>query len=69
MNLGANLLLDLVFDRLRTPVTVEADVLSSLLAFYKRFWKRGTAEEDFLGSCRKCILSLISLMRKLLEKH
>ena len=31
---GTNLLLDfLAFDRLRTPVTVEADILSSLIVF------------------------------------
>ena len=50
----------IVFDRLRTPVTVEADILSSLIVFYTLFCKRATAEADFLGSCRKYILSLIS---------
>ena len=58
---GANLLLNfLAFDRLRTPVTVEADILSSLIVFHNWFCKRATAEEDFLGSCRRYILSLIS---------
>ena len=34
--MGANLLLNfLVFDRLRTPVTVEADILSSLTDFVR----------------------------------
>ena len=33
--MGANLLLHfLVFDRIRTSVTVEADILSSLIVFY-----------------------------------
>ena len=54
---GSNLwLYFLVFDRLRTPVTEEAD----LITFYNWFCKRATAEADFLGSCRKYILSLIS---------
>ena len=44
---------------LHTPVTVEADILSCLIVLYNWFSKR-TAEEDFLGSCRKYILSLIS---------
>ena len=58
VTVGANLLLHfLVFDRLRTPVTVEADSLSSLIAFYNWFCKRATAEADFLGCCRKYILS------------
>ena len=58
---GANLLLHfLVFDRLRTPVAVEADVLSSLIVFHNWFCKRATAVADFLGSSRKYILSLIS---------
>ena len=58
---GANILLHfLVFDRLRTPVTVEADILSSLIVFYDWFCKRNTGEADLLGSCRKYILSLIS---------
>ena len=36
MTVGANLLLYfLVFDRLRTLVTVEAHILSSLIVFYK----------------------------------
>ena len=62
MTVGANLLLNfLVLDRLHTPLTVEADILSSLIVFYNRFCKRATAEADFLGSCRKYILSLISL--------
>ena len=57
----ANILLHfLVFDRLRTPVTAEADILSSLIVFYNWFYQRATAEADFLGSCRKYILSLIS---------
>ena len=42
------------------PVTVEADILSSLIVFYNWFCKRATAEADFLGSCREYILSLIS---------
>ena len=50
----------LVFDRLRTPVTVDADVLSSLIVFCNWFCKTATAEADFLGSCRKYILPLIS---------
>ena len=41
-------------------MTVEADILSSLIVFYNWFRKRATAKADFLGSCRKCILSLIS---------
>ena len=58
---GANLLLHfLVFDRVRMAVTVEADILSSLIVFYNWFWKRATAEADLLGSCRKYILSSIS---------
>ena len=61
MTVGANIWLHfLVFDRLRTPVTVEADISSSLILFYFWFRKRATAEADFLGSCRKYILSLIS---------
>ena len=61
MSVGANLLLNfLVFDRLRTPVTVKADILSSLIVFYNSFCKRATAEADFLGSGRKYILSMIS---------
>ena len=33
--MGANLVLNfLVFDRLPTPVTVEEDILSSLIVFY-----------------------------------
>ena len=61
VTVGANLLPNfLVFHRLRTPVTVEADILSSLIVFYNWFCKRATAEADFLCSCRKCILSLIS---------
>ena len=60
----ANLLLhSLVFGRLRTPVTVEADILSSLMVFYDRFCERATAEADFLGSCREYILSLISYVK------
>ena len=42
------------------PVTVEADILGSLIVFYNWFCKRETADADFLGSCRKYILSLIS---------
>ena len=35
VNVGARLLLHfLVFDKLRTPVTVETDILSSLIVFY-----------------------------------
>ena len=50
VTVGANLLLNfLVFDRLRTPVTVEADLLSSLVVFYNWFCKRATAEADFLA--------------------
>ena len=61
VTVGANLLLHfLVFDGLRTPVTAEADILSSLTVFYNWFCKRATAEADFLGSCRKYVLSLIS---------
>ena len=56
VTLGANLLLHfLVFGRLCAPVTVEADILSSLIIFYDWFCKRATAEADFLGSCRKYI--------------
>ena len=61
VTVGANPLLHfLVFDRLRTSVTVEADIWSSLNLFHKWFCKTATAEADFLGSCRKNILSLIS---------
>ena len=61
VTVGANLLFHfLVFDRLHMPVTVEADILSSLIVFYNWFCKRATAEADFLVSCRKYILSLIS---------
>ena len=61
VTVGANLLLNvLVFNRLRTPMTVEADILNSLIVFYNWFCERATAEADFLGSCRKYILSLIS---------
>ena len=42
----------IVFDRLRMPVTVGADILSSLIAFCNWFCKRAIAEADFLGSCR-----------------
>ena len=60
VTVGANLLLYfLVFDRLRTPVTVEADILSSSIVFYNWFRKTATTVADFLGSCRKYILSLI----------
>ena len=63
VTVGENLLLHfLVLDRLRTPVTVEADVLNSLIVFYNWFCKRATAEADFLGSCRKYILLLISIV-------
>ena len=59
--MGANLLLNFLgFDRLRTPVVVVADILSSVIVFYNWFCKRATAEADFLGSYRKYILSLIS---------
>ena len=35
VNVGANLFLTfLVFERLRTPVIVEADIVSSLIIFY-----------------------------------
>ena len=38
MTVGANLLLHfLVFDRLRTPGTVEQDILTSLIAFITDF--------------------------------
>ena len=38
MTVGANLLINfLVFDRLRTPVTVEADILSCLIVFITDF--------------------------------
>ena len=61
VTVGINLLLHfLVFDRLRTPVTVEAVILISLIVFHNWFCKRATAEADFLRSCRKYILSLIS---------
>ena len=34
MTVGANIFVDfLVFDRLRTPLTVESDILSSLIIF------------------------------------
>ena len=63
VTVGANLLLHfLVFDRLRRPVTVEADILSSLIVFYNWFCKKATVKADFLGSCRKNILSLISFI-------
>ena len=42
VTVGANLWLEvhfLVFERLRTPVTVEADILSSLIVFDNRFCK------------------------------
>ena len=49
MTVGVNLLINfVVFDRLRTPVTVEADILSSLIVFYNYFFKRATAEADIL---------------------
>ena len=61
VTVGANpWVLFLVFDRLHTPVTVEADIWSSLIVFCNWFCKRATAEVDFLGSCRKYTLSLIS---------
>ena len=67
VTVGANLMRNfLVFDRLRTPVTMEADISISLIVFSNWFCQRATAEADFLGSCRKYILSLISY---LLEKH
>ena len=51
VNVGANLLLHFLgSDILRTPVTVEADILSSLIESYNWFFKRATAEADFLGS-------------------
>ena len=31
------------------PVTVEANILSSLVVFYNWFYKRATAEADFLA--------------------
>ena len=46
LTVGANLNV-LVCDRLRTPGTVEADILSSLIVFYNWFCKRTTAEADF----------------------
>ena len=64
VTVGANLLLYfLVFNRLRTPVTVEADILSSSIVFYNWFRKTATTVGDFLGSCRKYILSLILHVR------
>ena len=60
VTVGANILVHfLVLDRPRTPVTVEADILSSSIVFHDWFCKRVTAEADFLGSCRKYILSFI----------
>ena len=52
----------LVFDGLRTPVTVQADILSSLILFCNWFFKRATAEADLVGSCWKYILLLISFV-------
>ena len=58
VTVGPDLLLHfLVFDRQSTPVTKEADILRSLIVFYNSFCKRATAAADFLGSCRKYILS------------
>ena len=34
VTVGATLLNFIVLDRIRTPVTVEADILSSLIVFY-----------------------------------
>ena len=40
-------------------MTVEADILSSLIVFNNWFCKRATAEADFLGSC----IDLLTLMQ------
>ena len=45
VTVGATLVLNFVlYDRLCTPVTVEADILSFLIVFYNWFCKRATAE-------------------------
>ena len=47
MTVGANILFNfLLVDKLRTSVTVDADILSSLIVFYNLFCKRATV--DFL---------------------
>ena len=45
--MGENLLLQFLVFELRTPVTVEANILSSLIVFYNWFCKRATIEAVF----------------------
>ena len=64
MTVGANLLLNfLVFDRLRTSVTVEADILSSLIVFYDWFCKRANCRSKPLFY-RQLGLSIMSSLLK-----
>ena len=58
----------LVFDRPHTPVTVEADILSSLIPFITDF-----AREQLPKQISKLLVGstyfIIDFVRKLLEKH
>ena len=60
MTVGANRLLHfLVFDRLRTPVTVEADLLNSLIVFITDFSREQLPKVYFIND----------FVRKLLEQQ